>query len=113
LQARLRDAEFFWREDLKTPLVARRPMLERLTYQERLGPYSDKVQRMLQIANVMLRQIERLDLEGELSEIIRDSKVDLLTLMVREFPELQGIMAGLYAKQEGYPESKWMALYDQ
>lgn len=113
LQARLRDAEFFWREDLKIPLVARRSMLDRLTYYEKLGSYGEKVMRMLQIAHLVLSQIGRLDLDGQLQELIRECKVDLLTLMVGEFPELQGIMAGLYAKQEGYPESKWMALYDQ
>jgi glycyl-tRNA synthetase beta chain len=113
LDARLRDAEFFWREDLKISLAARRPMLSRLTYQEKLGNYQDKIRRMAEIASRMLSQLKRTDLQEKTQTLVENSKVDLLTHMVGEFPELQGIMGGLYAKQEGYPEEHWQALYDQ
>ena len=113
LQARLRDAEFFWKEDRKTSLRARRTALRRLTYREKLGDYSQKIGRMTEIARRILSALNRPELEEVLSSLIQDCKADLQTLMVGEFPELQGIMAGLYARQEEYPEEQWQALYDQ
>ena len=113
LQARLRDAEFFWKEDLKTTLEARSVGLSRLTYHEKLGAYNEKVERMGSIAHDLLVQLGRLDLDAGLQRLAHMGKADLLTLMVGEFPELQGIMAGLFARQEGYPEQEWKALYDQ
>ena len=113
LQARLRDAEFFWREDLKMPLAVRRPLLSRLTYHEKLGSYSEKIDRMQQVAYEMLMQLRRTELKEQLQKLVLDSKTDLVTHMVGEFPELQGIMAGLYARQEGFSEEEWQALYDQ
>lgn len=113
LLARLRDAEFFWREDLKLRLSARREQLARLTYHEKLGAYSLKIERMLSIAKEMLIQLKMTELQSTLEKLIQDSKTDLFTHMVGEFPELQGIMAGLYAREDGYPEEEWKALYDQ
>lgn len=113
LQARLRDAEFFWKEDCKTPLEARSVGLSRLTYHEKLGAYNEKIQRMGAIAHDLLAQAGRSDLESSLQNLVHICKTDLLTLMVGEFAELQGIMAGLYARQEGYQEQEWQALYDQ
>jgi glycyl-tRNA synthetase beta chain len=113
LLARLRDAEFFWNEDRKISLDARRPGLERLTYHEKLGSYSEKISRMQQIATLLLPQIGEQHLEETLQQLILVSKVDLLTLMVGEFPELQGKMCGLFARAEGKPEQFWHALYDQ
>ncbi|HJZ13636.1 MAG TPA: glycine--tRNA ligase subunit beta, partial [Acidobacteriota bacterium] len=113
LQARLRDAEFFWHEDLKTSLADRRGQLSRLTYDDRLGSYSEKIERMISIADKMLDQLKRSDLKMKLEKLIAVSKVDLLTHMVGEFPEMQGVMAGLYARNENYPEEEWRALYEQ
>lgn len=113
LQARLRDAEFFWKEDRKTTLVSRTEGLQRLTYHERLGSYKDKISRMQQIAEQILLHTNRRDLEEDLRRLIKIAKTDLLTLMVGEFPELQGHMAGLYAREEGVDENQWQALYDQ
>jgi glycyl-tRNA synthetase beta chain len=113
LMARLRDAEFFWNEDRKTPLLARRQNLSRVTYHEKLGSYSDKIDRMQIIAAEILKQLSNQDLYSSLSKLIDLCKVDLVTLMVGEFPELQGVMAGLYAREEGFPEIEWKALYDQ
>ena len=113
LKARLQDAAFFWNEDRKIPLHARRNALHRLTYRERLGDYSQKIERMTQIAHQMLMFLNRTEVEEAVFSLIQDCKTDLPTLMVGEFPELQGIMAGLYARQEGYPEEQWQALYDQ
>lgn len=113
LLARLRDAEFFWREDRKLPISARRDALARLTYHEKLGAYSSKVERMISIAQEMLSQLKIMELQPTLQKLIQDSKTDLVTHMVGEFPELQGIIAGLYAREDGYPEDQWKALYDQ
>lgn len=113
LMARLRDAEFFWKEDSKTPLEARSVGLSRLTYHEKLGAYNEKIERMSAIAHDLLAQCGRADLESSIHKLTHVSKSDLLTLMVGEFPELQGVMSGLYARQEGYDEKEWQALYDQ
>ena len=113
LLARLRDAEFFWKEDRKTTLEARINGLERVTYHEKLGSYAEKIQRMKSIANALLAQLPETTLKDTLPRLIDVSKVDLSTHMVGEFPELQGIMCGLYARAEGYPEPSWVALYDQ
>lgn len=113
LLARLRDAEFFWNEDLKIPLGNRKPALDRLTYHEKLGSYSSKIDRMKQIASQLLPQIGESQLQPTLIELIELSKVDLLTLMVGEFPELQGTMGALYSRAEGREEQFWQALYDQ
>jgi glycyl-tRNA synthetase beta chain len=113
LMARLRDAEFFWNEDRKTPLQQRSSGLERLTYHEKLGSYAEKVERMKSIAEAVLAQLPDTAFADGLAQLVAVSKVDLSTLMVGEFPELQGIMCGLYARAEGYPEPSWIALYDQ
>ena len=113
LLARLRDAEFFWQEDRKTSLEDRKPALDRLTYHEKLGNYTEKIGRMRSIASKILEQLKDADIDRTLPKLIDLSKVDLATLMVGEFPELQGIMGGLYARAEGHPESFWQALYDQ
>ena len=112
LLARLRDAEFFWKEDRKTALEARTKGLERLTYHEKLGSYAEKIQRMKSISAALLTQLQETNFDT-LPRLIDVSKVDLSTHMVGEFPELQGIMCGLYARAEGYPEASWVALYDQ
>ncbi len=113
LLARLRDAEFFWQEDRKVTLEARKKGLERLTYHEKLGSYAEKVARMKEIAGAILQQLPETSMEQTLPNLIELCKVDLSTLMVGEFPELQGIICGLYARAEGYPEPFWQALYDQ
>lgn len=117
LKARLRDAEFFWHEDLKTKLEDRMPLLGRLTYHEKLGPehkfYNMKVRRMLSVAEEIFRQLDQSDKTEQMNRLIHLCKADLLTLMVGEFPELQGIMGGLYAQQQGHAQDDWQALYDQ
>jgi glycyl-tRNA synthetase beta chain len=105
LQARLEDAAFFWETDQKRPLKERVPHLEHVLFQERLGSYLKKTDR--------LRNICRgLGAGEDLETAALLCKADLTTDMVREFPELQGIMGGLYARQEGYPEAVWRAVYE-
>jgi glycyl-tRNA synthetase beta chain len=113
LQARLRDAAFFWAEDQKKKLADRIPGLSRITYIEKLGTYADKVGRMKRIGEAMIQQLRQEDLSADLVRTQELSKVDLGTLMVGEFPELQGVIGGLYAKKEKYPDNVWQAIYDQ
>ncbi|HUV12225.1 MAG TPA: glycine--tRNA ligase subunit beta, partial [Acidobacteriota bacterium] len=105
LQARLEDAAFFWKTDQKQPLRDRVPHLEHVLFQERLGSYLGKTERLRSICKA-LGGGEDLESAAFLC------KADLTTDMVREFPELQGIMGGLYACQQGYPEAVWKAVYD-
>jgi glycyl-tRNA synthetase beta chain len=113
LMARLRDAEFFWREDLKSDFTTLQNKLGRVTYHEKLGSYTEKVNRMLSIANEIVKQLNLQETGPQLQKLIEMSKTDLVTLMVGEFPELQGVMSGLYAREMKMREEEWQALYDQ
>ena len=117
LTARFADAEFFWQADQKVPLRDRLPMLEKVTYQEKLGSYADKVRRMETIAREICRTLEE---QGKLTpaeaedalRAVRLSKCDLTTQMVQEFPELQGVVGGLYAAAQGEAPEIAEAIYD-
>jgi glycyl-tRNA synthetase beta chain len=116
LRARFADAQFFWAADQKTPLGDNLPKLERVTYESRLGSYRDKVERVRSIARWLTEQwyssgiiqarVAEADRAAELA------KCDLATEMVREFPELQGIVGGLYARAQGEPDEVSDAVYD-
>jgi glycyl-tRNA synthetase beta chain len=146
LAARFSDAEFFWKADQRVPLRDRLPMLERVTYQAKLGSYGDKVRRMEAIADKICRSLAvaypysvsrsgATDQEHFLGAVrsgaypysvsragapdrehvlgaIRLCKCDLTTQMVQEFTELQGVVGGLYAREQGEPEAVWQAIYD-
>ncbi|HXK09420.1 MAG TPA: glycine--tRNA ligase subunit beta [Vicinamibacteria bacterium] len=103
--ARLRDASFFLAEDRKRPLADRRADLAGVTFHQGLGTYRDKSDRMVKLIEVMGRQGL---LSGEAlaaaTQAARLAKADLVTLMVREFPELQGVMGGIYLAAEGAPD---------
>jgi glycyl-tRNA synthetase beta chain len=111
--ARLADARFFYGEDRKAGLQHRAEQLHRLTFQERLGSYAEKSERLAQLAGAIC---DRLGWEDEREHAVaaaRLLKVDLATEMVKEFTSLQGIMGGIYAREEGQPEPIWQAVYDQ
>ena len=110
LAARLYDAQFFWDEDRKKTLESRMDKLDRQIFQTDLGTYGDKIQRMQKIGEIFNRFVS-CDAET-LGETIQLCKCDLASDMVYEFPELQGIMGGLYAKEEGKPEGIWQGIYD-
>ncbi|NOZ12518.1 MAG: glycine--tRNA ligase subunit beta [Acidobacteria bacterium] len=110
LAARLYDAKFFWDEDRKKSLESRTEKLNRQVFQTDLGTYGDKIRRMQKIAETMNRFLS-CD-AASLDKTIRLCKCDLASDMVYEFPELQGIMGGLYAKEEGEPENVWQGIYD-
>jgi len=117
LTARFRDAEFFWNADQKIPLRDRVPLLEKVTYQERLGSYGYKVKRVKSIAEYICAILEtsgalRAEQTPHVLRAVELCKCDLTTQMVQEFTELQGIVGGLYAQVQGEPEEVSTAIYD-
>ena len=116
LRARFSDAQFFWETDLKRPLGDYLPKLAAVTYESRLGSYGDKVERMRELARWLADQwfsggVSQADVAGS-DRAAELAKCDLVTEMVREFPELQGIVGGLYARAQQEPEEIWQAVYD-
>ncbi len=103
LRARLADARFFWDQDLKTPLDERLQPLQAITFHEKLGTMADKVGRLEDLALRLCEVIPGCD-RDQAYRAARLAKADLVTGMVGEFPELQGIMGGHYARAEGLPE---------
>ncbi len=103
LKARLADARFFWAEDRKRPLLDRLPDLDRVTFLEKLGSNLERARRLETLAGWIQAK-----LRAGTSEAVRLAarlcKTDLTTGMVGEFPELQGVMGGIYARLEGQPE---------
>jgi len=117
LRARFADAQFFWETDQKTRLGDYLPKLEAVTYERRLGSYGDKVARMRSLARWLSEQwfsggIAQADVAGS-DRAAELAKCDLVTEMVGEFAELQGIVGGLYARAQGEPEEIAWAVYDQ
>lgn len=102
LKARLEDAAFYYREDLKNPLHTLVPQLERVVYHEKLGTVGQRVERLRKLSAVIA---EKLDLSGKEKELVDRTaylaKADLVTRMVYDFPELQGIMGAYYAGSSG------------
>lgn len=113
LNARLADARFFYDTDLEEPLAARLDALSRLTFQDRLGDYRQKTGRLQDLSETIAHVVGRPDLVESVLTAARLSKVDLTTLMVREFTDLQGVVGGIYARREGQPDAVWKAIYDQ
>jgi glycyl-tRNA synthetase beta chain len=103
--ARLRDARFFYDEDRKRPLADRVADLAGVTFHQKLGSYAHKAARLQRLVDRMGAEMGLLTKpEHEAArEAARLAKADLTTLMVREFPELQGVMGGIYLRAEGEP----------
>lgn len=117
LRARFADARFFWDSDLKCRLADYLPKLNGVTFQEKLGSYGLKVERVRSLARWIAEQLFAEGVhEASVGGVDRSAelaKCDLVTDMVREFPELQGVVGGLYAKAQGEPEEVSWAVYDQ
>jgi glycyl-tRNA synthetase beta chain len=110
--ARLRDAKFFWETDLKAPLESRLDRLHTLAFHKKLGSYRDKSERIGALAAAIAGEhFGRPDLAGDAGTAARLAKADLTTDMVYEFPELQGTMGGIYAREQGLPETVWKSIY--
>ena len=104
LRARLADAEFFLREDTRTPLAARLERLKGVTFQAKLGSYYEKVQRLKSLARTLAEQAGLPGAQAELCVRAAElCKNDLVTSMVGEFPRLQGVVGREYALHDGEP----------
>ncbi|MCK4644917.1 MAG: glycine--tRNA ligase subunit beta [Candidatus Aminicenantes bacterium] len=112
LKARLEDARFFWEQDRKISLKDRVNGLSRIIFQEKLGNYGDKTQRLKKITAYLADKIENREVKNQVIQAAELAKVDLLTEMVREFPSLQGKIGGLYAQEEKYTAPVWKAIYE-
>lgn len=113
IRARLADGQFFYKSDLKTPLESYLPALEAVTFQEDLGSVRDKVNRICKISNWIADQLNVS--ESDRNFIQRAAllcKADLVTQMVYEFPELQGIMGERYAREGQEPEAVATAIFE-
>jgi len=101
IRPRFADAKFFWDEDLKTPLADNQQPLKSVTYQQALGSLWDKSVRVAELARIVANRVGA-D-AGLATRAASLSKCDLLTRMVGEFPELQGVMGRYYANRHGEP----------
>lgn len=112
LEARFNDAEFFFGRDCAAKLETRLPLLERVTYQKQLGAMAQKAARVESIVEWIggaLRETAPIDEPSALSAA-RLVYADLVTDVVKEFPELQGTMGGVYARRDGLGERVALAI---
>ena len=111
VEARLNDAEFFWNKDKSQNLVKRVSMLKSMNFFKGLGTYFDKVQRMRKLGGMLSDELLISKDKVELSASI--CKVDLVSELVGEFPELQGIMGGYFAESQGFEKDVCKAISEQ
>jgi glycyl-tRNA synthetase beta chain len=115
LAARLADAKFFFDEDRKLRLEERVKKLSGVTFHHKLGTMGQKEERLVTLVSLLAPALgsESHDFVNECRRAAHLSKADLLTGIVGEFPELQGIMGGEYAKHDGEPEAVCRAIREQ
>ena len=111
VEARLTDAEFFWNKDKSLNLVKQVSKLKAMNYFEGLGTYYDKAQRMRKLGSMISDELLISKEKVELSASI--SKVDLISEIVGEFPELQGLMGGYFAEAQGFEKDISIAISEQ
>ena len=111
VEARLSDAEFFWQKDKSQNLVKRVSKLKFMNYFKGLGTYFDKVQRMKKLGGMLSDELLISKEKVELSASI--CKIDLISELVGEFPELQGIMGGHFADAQGFEKNVSLAISEQ
>lgn len=112
LTARLRDARFFWDADRAQGLGGRLGRLDTLVFHKRLGSFRAKSERVAALAERFAAEVfGRPDAAAGARRAAELAKADLATDMVGEFPELQGVMGGVYAREQGEPEAVWKAVY--
>ncbi len=109
LRARLADADFFFGEDRKRPLLSRLEDLKGVVYQADMGTSHAKVMRFTRLADYLARTVLP-DKSEAVQSAARLAKCDLVTHMVSEFPELQGVMGEVYARDEKYPDEVCLAV---
>ena len=111
VEARLSDAEFFWFKDKSQNLVKKVSKLKSMNYFKGLGTYFDKVQRMRKLGGMLSDELLISKEKVELSASV--CKVDLVSELVGEFPELQGIMGGYFAEAQGFEKDVSLAISEQ
>ncbi len=111
VEARLSDAEFFWKKDKSQNMVKRVTNLKTMNYFKGLGTYFDKAQRMRKLGGMISDELLISKEKVELSASI--CKVDLLSEIVGEFPELQGVMGGYFATAQGFDKDLALAVSEQ
>ncbi len=111
VEARLTDAQFFWQKDKSQNLVKQVSNLKSMNYFKGLGSYFDKVQRMRKLGGMLSDELLISKEKAELSASI--SKVDLLSEIVGEFPELQGIMGGYFSEAQGFDKDVALSISEQ
>jgi len=112
LVARLRDARFFWDADRAHGLEDRLDRLDTLLFHKALGSYRAKSERVADLAErIAAGVLGRADAASAARRAAALCKADLATDMVGEFAELQGVMGGVYAREQGEPEAVWKAIY--
>jgi glycyl-tRNA synthetase beta chain len=113
LAARLSDARFFWEQDQKKNLAQHSEKLANITFHEKLGTVADKVERVAKLAEWLAGEGIVPNCDPALArQAAQLAKADLVTEMVGEFPELQGLMGGYYARAEGQPQAVADAIRD-
>jgi glycyl-tRNA synthetase beta chain len=111
VRPRLADAAFFWDQDRRTPLAARRAALGRVTFQAQLGSYHAKSARVARLALALAPLVGAA--ASDCARAAELAKCDLLTGLVGEFPELQGTMGSYYARHDGEPADVAAAMAEQ
>jgi glycyl-tRNA synthetase beta chain len=111
--ARLRDARFFWEADRRIPLEDRLERLHSLTFHKKLAAnsYRDKAERIERRARTIAAVLGAAEHAEFAATAARLAKADLVTDMVFEFPELQGVMGGIYGREQRLPEPVWKSIY--
>ncbi len=113
LAARLSDARFFWEQDLKIPLEEQAQKLSGIVFHEKLGTVADKVERVAKLARWLVEEGVVKGADADQAErAARLAKADLVTGMVGEFPELQGVIGGYLAEAQGEPKAVADAIRD-
>lgn len=112
LTARLKDGEFFYAEDKKSTLADKAKKLPDVVFQTKLGNYVQKMERVEKIALALSDKLN-LNLTAEIKTVVPVLKADLVSAVVGEFSELQGIMGSIYAKEEGYSATVATAIEEQ
>jgi glycyl-tRNA synthetase beta chain len=111
LRARLSDAKFFWDQDRKTTLGSRLPALKQVVFHAKLGTQAERVERIVALAGEIAKVLPGAQ-AADVEQAARLCKADLVTGMVGEFPELQGVMGRYYALGEKLPASVADAIGD-
>ena len=112
VRPRLADAKFFFDQDRRRSLEDRVPGLDRVVYHNKLGSQGERMQRVRAIARSIALALGEATIAEEVDSAARLAKADLVTDMVGEFPELQGIMGGYYARHDGLGEAVALAIED-